>query len=74
VQLRPELADGFEKRQVPNVKLACVFHHHLRRWVVTDKAVAPSRDHREAFSQFVSRVRLGCPLPVVIRLRKLSLI
>jgi hypothetical protein len=26
VQLRPELADGFEKRQIPGVKLSCVFH------------------------------------------------
>ena len=27
VQLRPELADRFEKCQVPRVELSCVFHH-----------------------------------------------
>src|SRR5215510_9540880 len=27
MQLRPELADGFEKRQIPNVELTCVFRH-----------------------------------------------
>jgi hypothetical protein len=27
MQLRPELADGFEERQIAGVELACVFHH-----------------------------------------------